>query len=273
MANLLIIDDDVDMLTSLREVLAQAGYAVTGASSGPEALSLADEANPDLVISDVRMAGMDGIQTIEKLVEHRPQLKSIVITGYAANDVPGRAMELSTCDYLCKPFTADQLIQSVERALNQPERRSLASYPTEMREAMGAVVAMEETRARAFRNFYLASRSAHLGAAPALAVWDQLEGVELRHQESEKHLQLRLDAPELQDSFVTCSEHCRSASSSGLKRKEGGLSRIGFQPLFNNIRSGKIDSEQVKRAVHLRQLHSDGALEPDQQALYDLMWS
>ena len=133
MANLLIIDDDVDMLTSLREVLAQAGYAVTGASSGPEALALADEANPDLVISDVRMAGMDGIETIEKLVEHRPSLKSIGITGYAANDVPGRAMEVCTCDYLCKPFTADQLIQSVERALQHTVRRPLASYPTEMR--------------------------------------------------------------------------------------------------------------------------------------------
>lgn len=273
MANLLVIDDDIDMLTSLREVLAQAGYAVTGASSGPEALALADQANPDLVISDVRMAGMDGIETLEKLAIQRPSLKSIVITGYAANDVPGRAMEVCTCDYLCKPFTADQLIQSVERALNQPERRALASYPTEMREAMGAVVAMEETRARAFRNFYLAIRSAHLGAGAALAVWDHLESVELRHLESEKHLQLRLDAPELQDSFVTCSEYCRTAASSGLKRLEGGLSRIGFQPLFNNIRSGKIDSEQVKRAVHLGQLHSEGSLGPDQQALYDLMWS
>lgn len=273
MANLLIIDDDVDMLTSLRDVLAQAGYAVTGASSGQEALSLAAEANPDLVISDVRMAGMDGIETIEKLSEVRPRLKSIVITGYAANDVPGRAMELSTCDYLCKPFTADQLIQSVERALNQPERKPLSSYPPEMREAMGAVIALEETRSRAFRNFYLSIRSAHLGASAALAVYDQLEVVELRHQEAEKNLQLRLQATELQDSFSTVSEHCKTAASSGLKRLEGGLSRITFQPLFNQIRSGKVDSEQIKRAIQLRHRQSEEGLDPQQQELYDLLWT
>ncbi|MFN8612240.1 MAG: response regulator [Vulcanimicrobiota bacterium] len=273
MANLLIIDDDVDMLTSLREVLAQAGYSVTGAASGQEALTLVEEARPDLVISDVRMAGMDGIQTIERLVEDRPSLKSIVITGYAAQDVPGRAMDVATSDYLCKPFTADQLLQSVERALQQPLRKNLTSYPAEMRESMASVVALEETRARAFRNFYLGVRSSHLGAAAGLAIYDQLEMVESRHQDSEKNLRLRLDATELQDSFSTVSEHCKSAGADGLKRREGGLSRIAFQPLFNNIRSGKIDCEQVKVAIQLRQKQSEEELNATEQQLFDSMWT
>lgn len=216
---------------------------------------------------------MDGIQTIERLLETQPLLKSIVITGYAADDVPGRAMDVATSDYLCKPFTADQLIQSVERALRQPERRNLNSYPSEMRTAMAAVVAMEETRARCFRNFYLGIRSAHLGAATALAVYDQLEIVELRHHDSEKNLQLRLDATELQDHFSTVSEQCRNSENHGLKRREGGPSRVAFQPLFNNIRSGKIDREQLKVAIHLRQKKSEGSVEPGEQELYDLIWT
>jgi CheY-like chemotaxis protein len=272
MSNLLIIDDDVDMLSSLTDVLAQAGYDVASASSGQDALVLAETRNIDLVISDVRMAGMDGIQCIERLCEGRPKLKSIVITGYASQDVPGRAMDLDSSDYLCKPFTAEQLIQSVSRALSEEGIKTLDSYPPEMQEGMASMVRMETTRSKAFQSYYLGIRSGHLGASAALSIWDHLETVELTRLEEERELQLRLASPELQDSYLTILEYCKSpAAVHSHKRKEGGVSRVGFQVLFNNIRSGNITPDQIKTAIRLRHKVQAQPSAPD-QALYQLIW-
>lgn len=275
MANLLIIDDDAHMLTSLSDILSQAGHEVASVSSGQEAIAIAATSALDLVISDIRMAGLDGIQTIEKLTEARPELKSIVITGYASEDTPGRAMDVATCDYLCKPFTAEQLLQSVMRALAVAEEPT-PSYPAEMLENMVALTDLQAARMRAFQNFYLGIRSSHLGASAALAIWDYLEGVELRHYEADKSLQLRLEATELQDSYVTASELCKSgkAALSSLKRKEGGVSRIAFQQFYNNVRDGKIAADQLRSAILLRQkVQNEPEPSEDEQLRFAALWS
>ena len=273
MANVLIIDDDVDMLSSLTDVLTQAGYDVASAASGLDALAQAETRALDLVISDVRMAGMDGIECIEKLSEGRPRLKNIVITGYASADVPSRAMELDSCDYLCKPFTAEQLILSVTRALAQEQTDGAASYPPEMREAMAALVRMEATRRKSFQAFYLGVRSGHLGASTALLIWDHLETVEFDHHEKERDLHLRVAALDLQDSYLTVLEFCKApATMNGAGRKTGGVSRIAFQALFNNIRSGKINPDQLKTAVRLRQAQQEQPGSEDSD-LFQLIWS
>lgn len=272
MPSLLIIDDDVDMLSSLTDVLTQAGYDVASASSGLDALTLAETRPLDLVISDIRMAGMDGIECIEKLSEGRPRLKNIVITGYASAEVPGRAMDLDSCDYLCKPFTAEQLILSVSRALAE-ECEDGPTYPPEMREAMASLVRMEATRRRSFQGFYLGVRSAHLGASAALQIWDHLEAVENMRSDLERDLQLRLAALDLQDSYLTVLEYCKSPSTmNGAGRKAGGVSRIAFQPLFNNIRSGKINPDQLKTAVRLRRAQQEQPGSEDCD-LFRLVWT
>lgn len=273
MQSLLIIDDDAHMLTSLTDVLSQAGYDVSGAASGFEALEVAQTRRPDLVISDVRMAGMDGIECIGKLRETRPDLKSIVITGYASIETPGRAMDVATCDYLCKPFTADQLIQSVSRALFVPNNGGLAG---DMQDSLRALSALEAVRQRTLQNFYLGIRSTHLGATAALAVWDHLESAEVQRLEFEKNLQLRLEAPALQEVYATISSYCKNPSDpviAGHKRKPGGASRIAFQPFFNNIRHGFVSSEQLKKAADVRQRIQDTTTpSPIDYDLYSLIW-
>ncbi|MBT9588328.1 response regulator [bacterium] len=272
MPSVLIIDDDVDMLNSLADVLIQAGYDVASASSGLEALALAETRPLDLVISDVRMAGMDGIECIEKLCEGRAGLKNIVITGYASVEVPGRAMDLDSCDYLCKPFTAEQLLLSVTRALAQQGDEG-AVYPPEMREAMSSLMHMEATRRRTLQGFYLGVRSAHLGASTALQIWDHLETVENMHHDLERDLQLRMAALDLQDSYLTVLEYCKSPSiMNGAARKVGGVSRIAFQRLFNNIRTGKINPDQLKIAVSLRRAQKEQPGSED-CGLFRLVWT
>lgn len=268
----MIVDDDIDMLSSLTDVLSQAGFDVTSAQSGLDAVTLAETVAPDLVISDIRMAGMDGIECIEKLKEGRPRLRSIVITGFASQDVPGRAMELDTSDYLCKPFTAEQLIQSVTRTLAETEPVG-ASFPAEMQEGMALLIAMETLRQRTFQSFYLGIRSGHLSAGSALLVWDLLESVESKHLEHRRKLSLRTSAPELQDDFLSVMEVCKRPSAlNGQERRPGGVSRVKFQGLFNNIRNGQITPDQIKVAVELRELLSHG-LTPEQEAVYQLLWN
>jgi CheY-like chemotaxis protein len=277
MSSLLVIDDDTHMLSSLSDALIQAGYDVTAASSGQEALDMARNTVFDLVISDVRMAGMDGIECIERLRSERSELKSIVITGYASDDVPARAMDLASCDYLCKPFTADQLILSVSRALLVLEPVSADSFPAAMREAGLALNNLEATRTRAFQNFYLGVRSGHLGAAVARAVWDHLESVELRRLELIRQLQLRLEVTELTDLYLSITESCKSPAESGVmdhKRLKPGITRVAFQPLFKNIRDGAISCEQLKRSVEARdKIQSLSSESVEDQELYAQIWT
>jgi len=270
MATLLVVDDDEQMLSSLLDALATIGHKVAGAASGPEALELAQTNDVDLVVSDVRMAGMDGIETITRLTERRPDLKSIIITGYASDDVPVRAMDLSSCDYLFKPFTAEQLVQSVMRALRQPERRP-GAFPPEMEEAMAALARMEAARQRALQNYYLGVRSAHLGATSALAIYDNLEDVEILHHTLEKQLELRFQAAELQERYEHVTQQCKHPQTAS--RKEGGVSRVAFQGLFGKIRSGKLACEDISAAILARykRNESDGA--PEDQELYNSLWS
>lgn len=250
MATLLVVDDDEQMLSSLLDVLGKTGHDVTGAASGPEALALVQQNPVDLVVSDVRMAGMDGIETITLLTETRPDLRSIIITGYASDDVPVRAMDLSSCDYLFKPFTADQLVQSVMRALRQLERRP-GAFPAEMEEAMAAISTMEAARQRAFQNYYLGVRSAHLGASSALAIYDSLEEVELAHRAAEKQLELRFHAADLQARFEAVTQQCKHPQTA--RRREGGMSRVEFQGLFGQIRDGSLACEDVRAAILARE--------------------
>lgn len=269
MASVIIVDDDIDMLSSLTDVLNHAGHDVTGAQSGPDALTLAETLNLDLVISDVRMAGMDGIQCIERMKEGRPRLKSIVITGFASQDVPGRAMELDCSDYLFKPFTAEQLLQSVSRALAQATG---VNYPPDMQQGMAAMIALETMRQRAFQGFYLGIRSGHLTAGTALLAWDRLESVELKHLELKRQLQLRKEADALMDEFLSVLEVCKKPSTlNGAERKAQGVSRVKFQGLFNHVRSGSITPDQLKTAVEVRRLQEDGEL-TESDGLYQLLW-
>ncbi len=116
---ILIIEDDPLVLETLRGVLSAGGYEVEMASSGLEAISKARESDYALIITDVRMPGMDGIEALGKLAAYQPQARKLVITGYAEYDAPVRAIQITVDDYLMKPFGADVLLRSVRNALSR----------------------------------------------------------------------------------------------------------------------------------------------------------
>lgn len=115
--SILVVEDDQLMLAALEILLEDEGYAVTTASSGIEAIELAKKQQFDLVISDVQMAEMDGIETLSNVKQQQPSTRSIVITGYASPDVPIQAIKMGVDDYILKPFDDRQFVASVKRCL------------------------------------------------------------------------------------------------------------------------------------------------------------
>ncbi len=114
---ILVVEDDPLMLSALEILLEDEGYDVTTASSGMEAIERAKCANFDLVVSDVRMAEMDGMETLSNVKQQQPDVRSIVITGYASPDIPVQAIKLGVDDYIMKPFDDRQFVASVKRCL------------------------------------------------------------------------------------------------------------------------------------------------------------
>ena len=121
-ASILVIDDEESMRDSCRQVLTKAGYETRTAENGHVGLQKIREAKPDLVLVDLKMPGISGLELLKKIVEIDPDIISVVITGYATIESAVEAMKRNAYDFLPKPFTPDQLRIVVKRGL---ERRAL----------------------------------------------------------------------------------------------------------------------------------------------------
>ena len=118
---ILVVDDDPGQRSLLRSFLTGQGFPVTTASSGQEALELLAAAQPGMLISDVRMPGMTGLELLGFVAERHPDLPVLLVTAYAdIRDAVG-AIRGGAVDYLEKPIDLDQLLQAVRRGLALPE--------------------------------------------------------------------------------------------------------------------------------------------------------
>ena len=116
MKTILVVDDEPNYLIVLSELLRDEDYEVYTADSGISGLKVARETDLDLVITDMKMPGMDGIELLAKLKEFNKHLPVILITAYAEVDKAVEAMHLGAFTYLAKPFSNEQLLASVQKA-------------------------------------------------------------------------------------------------------------------------------------------------------------
>ena len=117
MHSILVVDDEPNYQIVLSELLRDEGYEVFTADSGISGLKIARETDLDLVISDMKMPGMDGIELLAKLKEFNQHLPVILITAYAEVEKAVEAMHLGAFTYLAKPFSNEQLLASVNKAV------------------------------------------------------------------------------------------------------------------------------------------------------------
>jgi len=114
---ILVVDDEKNYLVVLQALLTEEGYEVLTAPSGARALSLVEDDEPDLLITDMRMPRMSGVELIGQLRESFPQLPVIVMTAYGTVENAVEAMKAGAVDYITKPFENQELLLTVGRAL------------------------------------------------------------------------------------------------------------------------------------------------------------
>lgn len=124
MLKILLIDDDKLILMTLKRLLSREGYEVTTALSGQWALRKIEDNGFDLIISDIKMPQMDGIETVKKIRKYLAQsgkrsIPEIFITAYAKEDMYKEAVNLNAAGYIEKPFDMKTLIQTVKQTVER----------------------------------------------------------------------------------------------------------------------------------------------------------
>lgn len=114
----LVVDDEEVVVSLVRDALEDEGVDIDGALSGPEALSCIEKNPCDLIITDIRMPGMDGIQLVTRVREKNPDVQVIFMTGYANLNSAKDAIKQGASDYIMKPFELVEIRQAVRRALD-----------------------------------------------------------------------------------------------------------------------------------------------------------
>ncbi|MFC1671589.1 4Fe-4S dicluster domain-containing protein [Planctomycetota bacterium] len=114
-----VIDDEESMRQGCCQALEEKGFRSRAAEDGESGLRLVEHLKPDVVLVDLKMPGMDGMEVLEKIPEINEGAVSIVITGYGTAESAVQAMRLGATDYLCKPFDDQQLLRTVRRGLER----------------------------------------------------------------------------------------------------------------------------------------------------------
>ena len=116
-AKILVIDDDTSLRRVLEYNLQEEGYDVAAAASGEDGLRLFKQLQPDLVITDMKMSGMDGLKVLKSIKESSADTLVIIITAFGTVDVAVEAMKAGAYDYITKPFNREALKLTVKKAL------------------------------------------------------------------------------------------------------------------------------------------------------------
>src|SRR6266498_5863729 len=145
MANLLIVDDELGMRQFLTHLFEREGHSVRAAENGREAMDLLRAAPSDLIVSDVRMPDMNGIELLRAARELLPEIEVVMMTAFANVDTAREAFLLGAYDFVQKPFDNDLLKETVTRAL---QKVSLIKEKEALLEENKVLIQDQRTRGR-----------------------------------------------------------------------------------------------------------------------------
>jgi DNA-binding NtrC family response regulator len=120
----LVIDDELDMLMLLRMIIEDnTGYEVETTNNPSEGLKLLTEKHFDLVITDLKMPGMDGMELFDECKDIRPDIPVIIITAYGSLETADEALKKGVADFITKPFRKDSILFTIKRVLELARAR------------------------------------------------------------------------------------------------------------------------------------------------------
>ncbi len=117
--HVLIVDDEVEFMETLVKRMRRRNIEASGAVSGEQALAILAVKGADVVVLDVRMPEMDGIETLQAIKTDHPLVEVVLLTGHASLSVAREGMELGAFDYLMKPINIDELLYKLQDAYDK----------------------------------------------------------------------------------------------------------------------------------------------------------
>jgi DNA-binding NtrC family response regulator len=120
--HILVVDDERDVREGLGKLLELEGYDVTTAENGQVAIERAKTQRFDLVLTDLRMPGLDGVQTLTGLKQIHPGMPVIIVTAYVSDETAARCEREGAYGYVMKPFDLDELLRIIEEAVPSGKR-------------------------------------------------------------------------------------------------------------------------------------------------------
>ena len=148
---ILVIDDEAAIRDSLRMTLEYEGYEFIGAATGQEGLALVERDNPDLVLLDVKMPGMDGLEVLDRLRNMNEALPVVVVSGHGTISTAVEATKKGAFDFIEKPFASERVLVSLRNALDQrqlrDENRSLKKEVEVRHQMVGESQALKQVMA------------------------------------------------------------------------------------------------------------------------------
>lgn len=138
LVNIMLVDDEERFLSTTSRLLQKRGYEPLTASSGEEALKKLEEEAVDVVILDVKMPGMDGVEALTKIKMRHPLIEVIMLTGHGTIDTAVEGMKTGAFDYLTKPCDLDELIAKSEEAYERKQGMEEKIRMAKVRRSMGS---------------------------------------------------------------------------------------------------------------------------------------
>jgi CheY-like chemotaxis protein len=269
MAHILVVEDDEQMNDMLESTLQSQGYTVLTAFNAQQAIERCQQETFDLVITDVRLPGMDGVEMLGRIKKIQPRLKSIVITGYASEDTPVRAIRYQVSDYLFKPFSLKYFLSAVNRTIQGENEKTtkrelfgrlFAKFGLSMARSQDrALERVVEERQEAFRFLFVGTRSGYLSQQPACELYSKLELLETRFR---KLLNEAAPNPSLVQAIESAYKDIQMFDDSPLREDlQSGravatnpktITQDQFKPLYEAIKKTEISFEELLYAPLLR---------------------
>jgi two-component system, NtrC family, response regulator HydG len=268
--SVLILDDEPEMLDSCRRILSRSGYRCIGTSDPKEAIALVRSDHPDLVLTDLKMPGMDGLEVLHCAREVDSDVAVIVFTAFATIPSAVAAVKQGAFDFIAKPFSMDELKLAVERAL---EHRRLALENRNMRDQLQGVLGFENIigRSPALMEALKLVRRAARSESDIVILGESGTGKELIaraiHANSRRCVEpfVAVDCASLPENLLESElfGHEKGAFTGALKAKAGLIETANRGTLFLDEVAELPPSLQVKllRTLQERQIRRVGGVQ------------
>ena len=115
----LVVDDELDFLETIVKLLSKRNLKVMGAESGEKALELLENEPFEVVVLDIRMPGMDGIETLREIKKRKPSTEVIMLTGHGSIESGLQGLQLGAYDYVMKPAELEDLVERIRKAFER----------------------------------------------------------------------------------------------------------------------------------------------------------